>query len=210
MAAQRTARLPCLASNGSPTAPSPTVVLEDRALPLVTPVSNAVDRFELWTGDGATWVGKQRQNVGKLTLPTVANLSFQYATRGTSRTINPGATPIGDSIFVFIANTSPSSGATPTVTDTKSNMWTLDATAGSAGSVIWIARATLTTALTGSDTISVAFASTDFYAYFAHVTGLGTTPVLEPTRYRRQWHHQCCVDLAQRHVTHDRRQRGGL
>lgn len=161
-------------SSGTPTSAAPNVLWEN-GIPPLTGTPNTVDWFELWSVDGATWVGKQHPNALAATAPNVIYQGLLQSTTTTSQSITLLAnTTVGDSLLAFISNTTPGSTATPTVTDTQGNTWVIDKKVGSAGAQIWVARALIATALTTADHVTVAWSvSTSAAVQLAQVQGLG-------------------------------------
>jgi hypothetical protein len=161
-------------SNGSPSADSPIMLWESGVPPVLSRTNGSVDMFELWTVDGQTWYGKQRAGYAFVRTP-VYTLSHVNDFRTTaSMTLNISQNTVANSTLILcVANLTPASGATPTITDTKGNTWVIDKTVGAAGAVLWLAHAVNASALTTADHITVTWsASTACYATMLEVTGL--------------------------------------
>jgi hypothetical protein len=95
-------------TNGSPTGASPTVIWENLVPPVLTRVTNAVDYFEFWTFDGATWVGRQHPQVGTALAPVATNYGTAQSTSTSSLNTNCTALAIGSFVAVFVATPTPS------------------------------------------------------------------------------------------------------
>ncbi|MFW6776061.1 hypothetical protein ACOACO_17390 [Nocardioides sp. CPCC 205120] len=165
----------------SPSISAPVVYWEGGVPPMLTRVGGAIDAFELWTIDGARWHGRQRPAFAlPPRLPVAAYRGRAAASTATVNVTPSGEVPVGQTLVAFVATTAAGATATPTVTDAKGNTWTVDATTGTDGARVWVARAVVTSALATTDAVTVTWsAAVASHVTLIAVTNLGAAPKLD-------------------------------